>query len=109
MNRNVFVESSYLTAPKSRSRAGGNFFLGSVPVNNVPIKLNGTIHSLCTILRFVASSAAKAELGALFLNEQEAKILRITSHELGHPQPPTPTHVDNTTVAGIVNNKTKRQ
>ena len=74
----IHSDASYLTAPKSRSRAGGHFFLGSVPVNNVPIKLNGTIHSLCTILRFVALSAAEAELGALFLNAREAKILRIT-------------------------------
>ena len=58
---------------------------------------------------FVASLAAEAELGALFLNAREAKILRITLHELGHPQPPTPIHVDNTTVIGIVNNTIKIQ
>ena len=29
--------------------------------------------------------------------------------ELGHPQPPTPIHVDNTTAVGIVNNTIKRQ
>ena len=56
-----------------------------------------------------ASLAAEAELGALFLNAREAKILRLTLHELGHPQPPTPIHVDNTTVTGIVNNTIKRQ
>ena len=71
--------------------------------------MNGTIHSLCTILHFVASLAAEAELGALFLNAREAKILRITLHELGHPQPPTPIHVDNTTVTGIVKNTIKLQ
>ena len=105
----IHSDASYLTAPKSRSRAGGHFFLGSLPIDNEPIKLNGAIHSLCTILRFVASSPAEAELGALFLNAREAKILRITLHELGHPQPPTPIHVDNTTVTGIVNNTIKRQ
>ena len=81
----IHSDASYLTALKSRSRAGGHFFLGSVPFNNVPIKLNGTIHYLCKILRFVASSAEEAELGALFLNAREAKILCITLHELGHP------------------------
>ena len=75
----IHTDASYLTAPKSRSKAGGHFFLGSVPVNNVAIKLNGTIHSLCTILRFVASLAAESELGALFLNAREAKILRMIS------------------------------
>ena len=64
----IHSDVSYLTAPKSSSRADGHFFFGSVAVNNVLIKLNGTIHYLCTILRFVASSASEAELGALFLN-----------------------------------------
>ena len=106
---NIHSDASYLTAPKSRSRAGGHYFLGSIPRDNHPIKLNGPIHSLCTILRFVAASAAEAELGALFLNAKEAKIMRLTLEELGHPQPPTPIHIDNTTVVGIVNNTIKRQ
>jgi hypothetical protein len=106
---NVHSDASYLSAPRARSRAGGYFFLGSVPVDGDPIKLNGAIHITCTILKLVAASAAEAELGALFLNAQEAKILRLTLHELGHPQPPTPIHIDNTTTVGIVNNTIKRQ
>ena len=106
---NIHSDASYLTAPKSRSRAGGHYFLGAIPVDNQPIKLNGPIHSLCTILKFVASSAAEAELGALFLNACKAKIMRLTLQELGHKQPPTPIHVDNTTIVGIVNNTIKRQ
>jgi len=57
----------------------------------------------------VAASAAEAELGSLFLNTQEAKVIRLILEELGHPQPPTPIHVDNTTAVGIVNNTIKRQ
>jgi len=71
--------------------------------------LNGAIHITSTILKLVAASAAKAELGALFLNAQEAKVLRVTLAELGHPQPPTPIHIDNTTTVGIVHNTIKRQ
>jgi hypothetical protein len=71
---NVHFDASYLSAPKARSRAGGYFFLGSIPVNGDPIKLNGAVHITCTILKLVAASAAEAELGALFLNAQEAKI-----------------------------------
>jgi len=106
---NVHSDASYLSAPKARSRAGGYFFLGSMPQDKVPIKLNGAVHVTCTILKLVAASAAEAELGALFLNAQQAKIMRITLAELGHPQPPTPFHVDNTTAVGIVNNTIKRQ
>ena len=60
-------------------------------------------------LKLVATSVAEAELGALFLNAQEAKVICIVLEELGHPQPPTPIHVDNTTTVGIVNNTIKRQ
>ncbi len=57
----------------------------------------------------MAASATEAKLGALFLNAQEAKVIHLVLEELGHPQPPTPIHVDNTTTVGIVNNTIKRQ
>ena len=106
---NVHSDASYLSAPRARSRAGGYFFLGSIPQDGRPIKLNGAIHVTCTILKLVASSAAEAELGALFLNAQEATIMRLILREMGHPQPPTPVHIDNTTAVGIVNGTIKRQ
>ena len=71
---NVHSDASYLSAPKARSCAGGYFFLGSLPHDGDPIKLNGAIHVTCTILKLVAASAAKAKLGALYLNAQEAKV-----------------------------------
>jgi hypothetical protein len=101
---NVHFDALYLSAPPACSHAGGYFFLGSLYVDGNPIKLNGAIHITCTILKLVAASAAKAELGALFLNAQEAKVLCLTLIELEHPQPPTPIHIDNTTTVGIVNN-----
>ncbi len=70
---------------KAHSRAGCYFFLGSILQNGDPIKLNGAIHITCTILKLVAASAAEAELGALFLNMQEAKVLQLILAELGHP------------------------
>ena len=45
--------------------------------------------------------AAEAELGALFLNCQEAVLICITLEEMGHSQPPTPVQVDNSTALGI--------
>ena len=83
--------------------------MGKLPIDNQPIFLNGPILSICTVLRSVAASAAEAELRALFHNAKEAKVIRLILHELGHPQPPTPIHTDNTTVTGIVNNTIKRQ
>jgi len=74
MVMNIHSDASHLSAPNSRSRACGHFFLGWLPVNGVPIRLNGPFHTLCSILRFVVASAAEAELGALFLNCQEGMI-----------------------------------
>ncbi len=104
---NVHSNASYLSAPKAHSRAGGYFFLGSIPRHAKPIIINGAIHITCTIFKLVVASAAEAELGALFLNAQEAKVIRLVLEELGHPQLPTPIHVDNTTTVGIVNNMIK--
>jgi hypothetical protein len=106
---NIHSDASYLNAPDARSRIGGHFFLGWAPRDHLPIKLNGAIHVVTTILKFVAASAAEAELGALFVNAKEGRILRLILNELGHPQPPTPIHCDNSTAAGIANNTVKRQ
>jgi hypothetical protein len=51
----------------------------------------------------VTALVAEAELKALFLNAQEAKVIQLVLKELGHPQPPTPIHIDNTTIVGIIN------
>ena len=100
-------DASYLSAVQGRSRAGGYFFLESMPKNGEPIFLNGNIAVTCAIIEIVAASAAEAELGALFINAKEAKIIQIIVSELGHPQPPTPIHVNNTTAVGIVNSTIK--
>jgi hypothetical protein len=76
MVMNIHPDASYLSKPKARSRACGHFFMGKIPKDGKPIKLNGAFHTLCSILRFVVASAADAELGALFLNCQEGMILK---------------------------------
>ena len=105
----VHSDASYLSVGNGRSRSGGYFFMGSLPREGKPIHLNGSIAVTCAILKHVASSAAKVELGALFLNTKESRIVRLTLAKLGHPQPQTPIHIDNTTTVGIVNNTIKRQ
>ena len=51
------------------------------------------------------SSAAEAELGAIFINAKEAVYLRQILTEMGHPQPRTPIQTDNLTAEGIINQK----
>jgi hypothetical protein len=69
---NVHSDASYLSVPKACSHAGGYYFLGSIPCNGDPIKLNKTIHVTCTILKLVGTSTAKVALGSLFLIAQKA-------------------------------------
>ena len=106
---NIHSDASYLSESRARSRAAGHYFLGSIPDKNKPIQLNGAVHSLCQILKFVAASAAEAELGALYLNVKQGRIIRLALEEMGHPQPPTPINCNNLTTTGIVNGTVKRQ
>ena len=58
---NIHSDASYLSKPQARSRIAREFFMGSVPVNGKPVKLNGAGFIMCGILRFVVASAAEAE------------------------------------------------
>ena len=69
----VLSDSSYLSVSKSRSRAGGIHYLSDPPTNtqdpdNYTPLLHGIIYVVPKILCNIMSSAAEAELGALFLN-----------------------------------------
>ena len=54
-------------------------------------------------------STAEAEKGSLFLNTQETINLRIAHQELGHTQPPTHIHTDNTIATVIIHKTIKQQ
>ena len=69
---------------------GGHFFLSNGPQGSIPIQLNGTIETVCTILKHVASSAAEAELGGLFNNAQKANILKEILKNMGWQQQSIP-------------------
>ena len=74
MIMNIHLDTSYLSEAKARSRACGHFFLGWLPKDDAPIRLNGAFHVSTTILRFVIASAAEAKLGALYHNCQTGMI-----------------------------------
>ena len=105
---NVHSDASYLSETKARSRTCGHFFMGWIPIDGEPIRLNGAFFVNTTIMRFVVASAAEAELGALFRNCQDGIIFRLTLADMGHPQPKTPVHCNNATAVGIANNTVKR-
>ena len=98
-------DASYLSVIKSRSRAGGYYYLSDKanstkpPTNHTP---NAVLHALCITLCNVMASAAEAELGALFYNGQVYGPICTCLEEMGYPQHSTPIKTDNSTLAGIV-------
>ena len=75
---------------------------------NVPAD-NGAVLNLAQLIKAVMSSAAEAELGALYINAREAVPQRITLTEMGYKQPQTPMQTNNTTALGVVNNNIQPQ
>jgi hypothetical protein len=76
MIMNIHSDASYLSETGARSRACGHFFMGWMPKNGEPIKINGAFYVNATIMKFVVASAVEAELGALFHNCQDGIIFR---------------------------------
>ncbi len=88
-------DTSYLSESAARSRVGGHFFF-STHVEDPPN--NGAV------LNISKSSAAEAELGALYINAHEAVPIRQLLTAMGHKQPATPIQTDNSTAHGVVTN-----
>ena len=54
-------------------------------------------------------SAAEAEIGATYISNQEAVLIRTLLQELGHLQPVTPIQADNSTADGFSNDTIKQK
>ena len=98
----IHSDASYLSEANARSRAGGHMFMAS---NEEIPKNNGAVLNISQIIRAVMSSAAEAELGALFINAKTAVSIRQTLKELGHPQPQMPMQTNNSTAHALLTNK----
>ena len=99
-------DAAYLVATGARSRAAGYTYFGNN--SNKQQIINGPISIIAKIIKMVVSSAAEAEIAALYMNARELLPLRVTCAELGHPQPPTPMRTDNNTASGIINGTLKQ-
>jgi hypothetical protein len=93
MALHVHSNALYLSEPEVRSRAGGHHFLSSRPTNpttKAPSRQptnNASIHAECSVLRNAMASAAEAEIGALYINNQTAEVFRTTLIKMGHSIP----------------------
>jgi hypothetical protein len=70
---------------------------------------NRAILIISKVLKHVMSSAAEAEIGAVFINAKEGAILHTTLEAVGHLQPPTLMETDNTTATGYINGTIKQK
>ena len=63
------IDALYLSEAKSRSRAGGQFFMTD---ESMEPPNNGAVTTISRIIKSVMSYTAEAELCALFINFREA-------------------------------------
>jgi hypothetical protein len=73
----IHSDASYLSENEAKSRAGGFFYMGNNNKNDKKLK-NGAILIVSKVLKHVMSSAAEAEIGAVFINAKEGAVLRTT-------------------------------
>ena len=72
---NIHINTSYLTEPKARIRAGGHSFLSD---NSKYPTYNGAVLNTAQIIKLVMPSAAEAKIGDLFINSCHAIPARVT-------------------------------
>ena len=96
----IHSNTGYLNEANAHSHAGGHHYLSD---NQPFLPQNRAILTVSEIIKAVMSSAAKAELGALYVNACKGVEICNILHESGHPQPPTPIQTDNSTAESIIN------
>lgn len=75
----------HTSVPKNAwSRKIGIFFLSIIPQYGKP-KLNGTIHILCTTLKFCCIIRCRSRIGGIISQSKKAQVMWLTLVELGHP------------------------
>ncbi len=109
MIMNIHSDASYLSKGNACSWTCGHFFMGWMPQDNTPIRINGSLHVSMNVIWFIVASVAKAELGALFHNCQTGIIFCSILIDMGHVQPKNPVHCNYATTVGIANSMVKRQ
>ncbi len=102
------VDASYLSRSHARFVAGAYLFLGD---DNLPLKINGAIHTFSTIIPCIVASAGEAEyvICRPLCWSKHAASLRTILADLGHPQLPTILMCDDTCAMGIATDSIKQK
>ena len=92
-------DASYNSRKGARSVAGFIMYFGdasnALQPDGTPTKENGAILCGSVLMDVIVTSAGEAEYGSGFISAQHGVNARITTEELGHPQPATPLLCDN--------------
>ena len=86
---------------KSRIRAGDHKCLSE---NYPDPRWNVPVLTIAKIIKFVMTSVAEAELGALFISAKKISPIRQDLSRMGWPQTPSSLQTDNSTTEGTFNN-----
>ena len=104
----IHSDGSYLSETRSRSRAGGHFYLGKKDDKGFAT-VNGSIGALSTIIPTVTASAAETEYASLFVNGQKGTMYQKILHDMGYPQLKTKITCDNLCAVGIATDTVKQK
>ena len=94
-------DAGFNNESRARSRAGAHIFLSE---DDPRPRWNGAVLTVAQIMKNVLTSAAEAELAALFVATKEMIPMRQALIEMGWPQPRSPVQTDNSAADGVVNN-----
>ena len=94
------VDAGFLNESKSRSQAGAHILLSE---NEPKPELNGPVLTIAQIIKTVMTSAAEAEIVALYITDRKMVSLRNKFIEMGWPQAKTPIQTDNSKAVGFTN------
>jgi hypothetical protein len=105
----IHSDAAHNNESKSRSCAGGVFYLGDPqftgPATTDPRLMWGPVATLCAIIPTVCQASAESEYAAAYMNAQVGESIRQILSDLGYPQPATPIIYDNE-VAGKIAKQT---
>jgi hypothetical protein len=74
---NIHSDASFLSEREAKIQAGVFFYMVS-NTDKANRLTNGAILIIRTVLKHIVSSAAEAEIGAVFLNAKEVNVLHTT-------------------------------
>jgi hypothetical protein len=70
-------DAAYLSENEAKSRAGGFFYMGNTTKSDKKLT-NRAILIVSKVLKYVMSSEAETEIGAVFIRAKEGAVLRTT-------------------------------